>query len=134
EIAQGRERVAHQDDAATWRRPPQRPLDHDGAGAAPGGVAREPVAVVRVPPDGDEELPRGERPAVGRDAGEAGHGSEPREGPARGGEDLLEREYGAGSGSLLLLGRDHRPPSSRPASSFPRARRTSSRSSRWRFS
>src|SRR5438067_223946 len=128
-VAEGRARVAHQEDATT-RRIPERPLDHDGAGTAPGGVAGEAVAVVRVPPDGDEELTRGEGPAVGRDAGEAGHVPEPRERPAGGGEDLLEREGGAGGGSLLLLGRDHRP----PASWLARARRTSSRSSRWRFS
>ena len=130
QVAERRERVAHQDDAAVGQRVLERPLDHDGAGAAPGGVGGKAMAVVRVSPNGDEELPRGERPAVGGDAGEVDHVSEPRERPARSREDLLEGEGGTGARPLPVLGRYHRP----PAASFPRARRTSSRSSRWRFS
>ena len=134
EVAEGRQGVAHHDDATSGHPLFQRTFQDDRARATAGGVADEGVTVVRVAPDGDEELPRRERPAVGGDAGEAGGLAEPRQRPSRRSQDLLEREDGTGGRTRLVLGRDHRTSSTCPASWVPRARRTSSRSSRWRFS
>jgi hypothetical protein len=99
-----------------------RPLDHDGAGAAPGGIGEEIVAVVRLAAYRDEELSRVKPPGVGRHAGEIGARPEPHElAPGRG-EDLLQPE-----GGVTRLDRRAHP-------CLPRALCTSSRSSRWRFS
>src|SRR5207247_10439278 len=77
--------------------------------------------VVRLAAEGDEELVRPQAPAVGRDPREAGAGAQPNEIAAGGGEDLLQGER-----RRSCLGGLAHP-------SLPRARRTSSRSSRWRF-
>ncbi len=121
QVAERGERVAHRDDAAAERPLRMRALDHDRARAALGRVPQEVVPVVRLAADGDEELARPEAPAVGRDPREAGAGTQSNELPAGGGEDLLQREGRRGR----LGGLAH--------ASLPRARRTSSRSSRWRF-
>ena len=129
-MAERRERVADEDHPAAGRRTLERLLHDDRPGAPPGRVGDEGVPVVRVAADGDEQLTRPERPAVGRDAGKARRVAERRQGPTRRRENLLEREDRAGARPLPVLGRDHRPSSSRSASPDPRARRTSSRSSR----
>src|SRR5947208_3665189 len=121
QVAESGERVAHGDDATAERPLGVRPLDHHGARAAPGRLRQELVPVVGLAADGDEELARPETPAVGRHPREAGAGAQPDELAAGGGEDLLERERRR----RCVDGLDH--------TSLPRARRTSSRSSRWCF-
>src|SRR5881396_2763807 len=103
QVAESGERVAHGDDATAEGPLGVRPLDHHGARAAPGRLRQELVPVVGLAADGDEELARPDELAAG------------------GGEDLLERKRRRRS----LDGLVH--------ASLPRARRTSSRSSRWRF-
>ena len=114
QVPERHQRVPNQDDATGGLGAVRRAIHDDRARTPILRLGHECVAVVTVPAQRDEELARADRTAVGRDAGERRRLSERGELAAGRGQNLLERE------------RAHE----RSANAW----RTSSRSSRWRFS